>query len=154
MPKIERPERQPYPSSEAVAGTKRWAEEDPRLGCWFCGDPSVALAPRQSGGDEDVPAHWLPVCQDHVASWHDETDAAERLPIIPRFGVMLTNEQALAIYAAVRDDSGANRASLNYEVDGMDEALDSLAIGLRAMGHAIEPPYTEPDDLTDERYHP
>lgn len=69
--------------------------DDARMECWFCpGVQSVALAPRHTGGDEDRPAHWVPVCDRHYEQWHNEVDAAERLPIIPRVGVVLSVEQA------------------------------------------------------------
>jgi hypothetical protein len=78
-------EKQPYPSTKACVHADFMAEggHDPRLGCWFCGNPSVALAGRHSGGDVDVPAHWLPVCDKHLEGWFDDlpTDE-ERLPIL------------------------------------------------------------------------
>lgn len=105
---------------------------DPRLSCWFDGSPSVALAPRHSGGDVDRPAHWVPVCQHHADHWHDETDEAEHLPLIPRFGLALFTDQARALLAAICEDSGDFRDSVNQEVDGLHDAVSALVAGLRA----------------------
>lgn len=107
---------------------------DARTECWFCpGVQAVALAPRHTGGDEDEPAHWIPVCEEHLARWHDEVDAHERLPIIPRWGVGLSKEHAEAIYAAICEDTGEMRDSVNQEVDGLADALDSLQVSLNAL---------------------
>lgn len=143
MPKLppDHPEQQPYPSGEAIAGAKQWAhDEDPRMGCWFCGHPSVALAPRHSGGDEDVPAHWLPVCEQHLEHWHDEVDAGEALPIVPRFGVSLNREQATAARHALIDPYGDLRfvPAGTGAMELTREAADALETGLRALNHRLE----------------
>lgn len=75
------PERQAYPGEQAARAARELP--DPRFGCWFCGTQAIAIAPRHSGGDVDVPAHWLPVCQRHRDQWQNETDAAEIMPILP-----------------------------------------------------------------------
>lgn len=72
-------EVQPYPSSDACLRAER--NPDPRLSCWFDGKPATHVAPRHSGGDVDVPAHWLPVCADHAEAWFHRTPEDERLPL-------------------------------------------------------------------------
>lgn len=113
-------------------------DNDPRLACPFCAQlgndvQCIALAPQHTGGDVDVAATWVPVCADHLDGWFDDVTDDERLPIIPRDGVMLTPEQARSILAATREDNGDNRLTINYEVDGLDGALDSLDASLRAL---------------------
>lgn len=120
-------ETQPYPGG--LARTRAAALEDPRLGCWFCGEEATALAPRHSGGDDDVPAHWLPVCEHHEAHWHNQAGAGERLPIIPRNGVALTVEQARALHAELRYDADNG----NIEDEVALEAYEAIETGLRAL---------------------
>lgn len=106
-------------------------DPDPRLGCWFCATPSVALAPRHTGGDLDLPSHWLPVCQDHLAVWFEEVPEDERLPVIPRFGVVLLRPQA----EAVRDTLKYGMDNGKWRDDDADDAelidaYDALEVGL------------------------
>lgn len=55
---------------------------DPRLCCKFHRDrPAKYLAPQHVGGDEGIPAMWVPVCEDHIANWYDLFPGDERLPI-------------------------------------------------------------------------
>jgi hypothetical protein len=122
-------EQQPYPC-KAACETAR-ASEDPIFGCWFCGTPSVALAARYSGGDEDIPAHWLPVCATHLKGWHDDVADEDALPVIPREGVGLTFPLVRALLAALLDDDGMTRDAVNDEVEDLDEAITALQVGLR-----------------------
>lgn len=129
-------EVQPYPSKYAINNAQiRHAThgDDPRFACWFCGDPSVAIAPRHSGGDLDVPAHWLPVCEHHCEHWHDEVDAAERMPIIPRNGVVLSKEQAETLYTDLRYDMDNGR----YDA-ATTEAYDAIEAALRTLNEELE----------------
>ncbi len=54
--------------------------------------------------------------------------------------VTLTPQEAVALYAACRNDEHDNRPSLNYEVEGMDDALDALWSGISRT--------TNPEDQT------
>lgn len=102
---------------------------DPRLDCWFCpGVTSVALAPRHSGGDEDCPAHWVPVCQRHMEQWHNEIDAEERLPIIPRNGVALSVKQAGEVTALFDYLATTDRWD-----DDLQDVAEAIETGLRAL---------------------
>lgn len=108
---------------------------DPRLACWFCGQESVALAPRHSGGDVNLPSHWLPICEDHIKGWKDEEDMGDGLPVIPRNGVALSKEQAESVLARIsyyveNNDVGVDEA----EVD----AYHALATGLAALNTELE----------------
>lgn len=105
---------------------------DPRLSCEICREPSIALAPRHTGGDVDVPAHWVPVCQSHLDRWFDDVTPDERLPVIPRFGLALFVDQARNLLAAICEDNGDFRESVNQEVDGLHESVFALEVGLRA----------------------
>lgn len=129
-------EIQPYPASRACIVAR--ATEDPLFGCWFCGNPSVALAARYSGGDEDVPAHWLPVCATHLENWHADVPDEDSLPVIPREAVALTARQAHVILAAVLEDGGYLRECVNQEVDGLDDAIDALQSALRFINPELE----------------
>lgn len=122
-------EIQPYPSHAAADAAA--ATEDPLFGCWFCGAPSVAIAARYSGGDEDVPAHWLPVCATHLENWHADVPDEDSLPVIPREAVALTGQQARVILAAILEDGGYLRECVNQEVDGLDDAITALQSALR-----------------------
>jgi hypothetical protein len=118
----------PYPNPDAIARAKTLP--DPRFGCWFCGAESVAIAPRHSGGDTDVPCHYIPVCTTHAADWYDDVPSGEEMGMIPRDGVFLTREQA---------ESALGR--LSYYVDNNDasvdeaeiEAVNALAAGIRGL---------------------
>lgn len=136
---------QPFPSSYAITSATLLQIQlgaDPRFGCWFCGDPCVAIAPRESSGNDSVPAHWLPVCGHHCEHWHDETDAAERMPIIPRDGVRLSREQAEVVERVMSHGILMGEAAL--------DALAAIRVGLRAL---MDRPESEddPDGLAAER---
>ena len=64
--------------------------------CRFCRKfdekhvPAVAVAGQWQGGDNDVDPHWVPVCAEHLARWHDEehwdggvVPVQHRLPVLP-----------------------------------------------------------------------
>lgn len=34
--------------------------------------PATRLAPRHTGGNDDEPAEWIPICEAHVAGWYDD----------------------------------------------------------------------------------
>lgn len=59
---------------------------DPRVCCQFCfkhGSKLVTatrIAPQHSGGDEDRPATWVPVCDPHHEHWYDDIDEERILP--------------------------------------------------------------------------
>lgn len=148
-------EQQPLPSSAAREVTRNLGPDDgdPRMRCWFDGAPAVALAPRNSGGDLDIPAHWLPVCQHHADHWHDETEASERLPLIPRNGVGLTVEHAAVLYAAICDDHGDFRDFVNQDLDALEEAVDSLHASIRASRELESSTTGFPWDTTENRHH-
>lgn len=56
--------------------------KDRRTNCWFCpGVTAVAVAPRHSHGDTDIPAHWVPVCASHRDDWYSYVPKDERLPM-------------------------------------------------------------------------
>lgn len=125
-----RDESQPHPVTP-LPGEPVQRKPDARLECWFCpGVESVALAPRHSGGDEDVPAHWLPVCEEHLAGWFGRIEnspipADERLPLIPRDGIALTVSQAQELHARLRffaDEGQLDDADL--------DVLDTIEVGL------------------------
>lgn len=121
---------------------------DPRLTCEICREPSIALAPRHTGGDVDVPAHWVPVCQRHLDTWFEDVTPDERLPVIPRFGLALFADQARALFAtkdAVKFalGRGYRAPALVGVLPGLDESYDALEAGLRA--------YDDPaTDTTDD----
>lgn len=107
--------------------------QDHRLDCWFCGEPSIAVAPRHTGGDIDLPCHFIPVCVEHAAGWYDDVPSGDELPMIPREGVFLPTVHAEALYAALRHDDDGDRLYVNREVDNLFDALDSISAGLRHL---------------------
>lgn len=107
--------------------------QDHRHDCWFCGEASVAIAPRHTGGDIDVPCHYVPVCQSHLDGWHADLPEDERLPVIPRDGVILSKEQAMAVrlrmHVAIDDDHSGR--PIEPEIGRTDiEAIRALDLGL------------------------
>lgn len=96
--------------------------KDHRLDCWFCGEPSSALAPRHTGGDTDVPCHYVPVCVMHAAHWYDEVPEDDQLPMVPREGVILLPEQAEAALETLRVAPWPD-----------DDVIQTLAAGLRNL---------------------
>ncbi len=50
------------------------------MACKFCLDwsnevrPAEVVAGQYTGGDDDLPATWVPVCGYHFVSWFDEVD--------------------------------------------------------------------------------
>lgn len=141
-----------YPDDEAIEHARRLQRDegkDPRFACWFCGEASVALAPTHSGGDEDVPAHWLPVCQSHRDQWHSGIDAAERMPIIPRDGVALSKDQAESASDAIQEWLATDMSGQDNDL--MVDARDAIRTGLLAL-NKLESEDPTPDDLSDTRY--
>jgi hypothetical protein len=104
---------------------------DPRLSCKFCfvngGTVVMAsrIAPQHSGGDEDKPAGWVPVCEAHYSDWYEEIDRDDRLPsfMVAADPIVLTRVQAEAVLA---------RCSYYVDNDGehadLDEATACVAI--------------------------
>lgn len=41
---------------------------------------AVKVAPQWTGGNEDEPATWIPVCAYHFEHWFDRCDENEKLP--------------------------------------------------------------------------
>lgn len=132
---------EPWPDNGLYDGTDR------RLECWYCpGVQSVALAPRQSAADAvDVPAHWVPVCERHADQWGNETDAADRLPVIPRYGVALSKAQAQVVErwsTTLVEDAERARVEDPEAVDWTDaddDALEAIETGLRALRDIADP---------------
>jgi hypothetical protein len=60
--------------------------DDNTVACTFCFDnrgeivPATKLAPQFSGGDDDRPAEWVPVCEMHFDDWYEDIDEPNRLP--------------------------------------------------------------------------
>lgn len=125
--------RDPYPNSEARERSK--ALDDPRFGCWFCGADSVAIAPRHSGGDTDVPVHYVPVCTTHAADWYDDVPDDLEIGMIPRDGVFLPTEQAEVVLAALQpqDDAPMDDAEFVGQRRAIESAIHSIDAGLRSL---------------------
>lgn len=60
--------------------------------CWKAGNKSVSaryIAGRYAGGDEDVPAEWVPICAKHAKNWWEDGD--ERVPLNKRLPMFRIN---------------------------------------------------------------
>ncbi len=59
---------------------------DPRLCCKFCLNweskyvSATRIAPQHTGGDEDIPATWVPVCEEHYKDWDEGVADDDTLP--------------------------------------------------------------------------
>lgn len=102
---------------------------DPRLCCHFHRDrPATYVAAQHTGGDEDRPATWVPICDEHVATWYEDVPADEWLPIFPLAGLPVVEAQVVQRVEVLHERDPDSECNVRIWIDGVEAKVDYVDI--------------------------